>query len=295
MFFINITAPPYPFFTYSGYASYRPGDKHKFRKSFSYFNMLIVESGCLYMTVNGEPYELKRGTVIIIPPDVSYFGTKVCSEKTIFHWFHFSANNYTLSTKYDPHLNRLNNHTISYETFSFTLPVMQQLDSAVFDFLLDKVKQNETRVIDFYKGEDFTLNHKANILNQQENFFSILALLMHQQQQSNSNVIAENVFQYLHTNYSESISLNQLASSFACHPTHLIRCVKNTYGIPPKQLLLEIRLKKSCDLLLNSQDSITSISYKVGFSSPAYFCKQFKAHYKCSPKEYRKTRLKKTI
>ncbi|AZJ31245.1 transcriptional regulator, AraC family [Tenacibaculum mesophilum] len=51
------------------------------------------------------------------------------------------------------------------------------------------------------------------------------------------------------------------------------------------------RVKKSEELIKNSDLNISQIVYSVGFSSRSYFCKIFKQKYNCTPTEY-KSRIK---
>jgi AraC-like DNA-binding protein len=50
----------------------------------------------------------------------------------------------------------------------------------------------------------------------------------------------------------------------------------------------DVRIEQALKLLINSDLSITEISYKVGFSSVNYFSNIFKANLKMSPNQYRK-------
>lgn len=54
--------------------------------------------------------------------------------------------------------------------------------------------------------------------------------------------------------------------------------------------ILNVRLSKAIALLANPTLSIKEIAYKTGFNSQAYFTKQFKREFKCSPSEYRQNK-----
>lgn len=61
-------------------------------------------------------------------------------------------------------------------------------------------------------------------------------------------------------------------------------------GISPNEYLVNCRLRHAAYLLKTRPDlQIAEISYQVGFGSPRYFTKCFKAMYMISPMEYRKS------
>ena len=49
----------------------------------------------------------------------------------------------------------------------------------------------------------------------------------------------------------------------------------------------EQRIKKSTNLLLTTNYSLTQIAFECGFSSQSYFSYVFKRHYGVSPSKYR--------
>lgn len=53
------------------------------------------------------------------------------------------------------------------------------------------------------------------------------------------------------------------------------------------EFIRETRLKKSELLLRTTEMNISEVVYSIGFTSRSYFCKIFKAKYRCSPKQYK--------
>mgnify|MGYP003246776300 CR=1 FL=1 len=48
-------------------------------------------------------------------------------------------------------------------------------------------------------------------------------------------------------------------------------------------------LNKAAVLLRQGEFTVSEVSYKVGFEDPFYFSKCFKAHFDCTPKNYKKS------
>ena len=58
--------------------------------------------------------------------------------------------------------------------------------------------------------------------------------------------------------------------------------------------LFSIRIQRtfqlvSTVLLRQGEFTVSEVSYKVGFEDPFYFSKCFKAHFDCTPKNYKKS------
>lgn len=285
--FINIQSPSYPFYFFSGNATYRPGDAHSSRKGIVCFNLIVVETGTLYMQIESQKFALHKNDALIIPPNYSHKGYRICSEKTVFHWLHFNTTE-TYNVSETPNniiSNPANSFTPCHHTLS--LPMFQTIQQNDIENVISLMSQLETQTINFYNRSNTIVKNMNNPFYQQELFMCLLQIISISPPRSSVNEIAYIAMQYINTHYAEKITLEQLAKITNCHPTHLIRCVKKQYDMSPNQLLINTRLHRACILLTSTQLPITTISYQVGFSSPSYFGKQFKLSYQCSPKEYR--------
>lgn len=283
MSFINISVPSYPYYTRAGTAFYRPGDKHQSRKGLDFFDIILVESGTLFMNIGKKEYQLSANDLVIIPPQTMHSGSRICSEKTLFHWMHFSSRE-----EYDTSdVPRLGTGLGPDDTLLISLPVYQHLTEDAAKNAISVMKQLEVSLINYFTNSKTHLKTEMNACHQQELFLHLLDILSVKAHHAGVNDIAFSALQYLSTHYMESLNLDSLAEMLNCHPTHLIRCFKKQYGLPPNQMLIKIRLNRACSLLLNPNISITSVAYAAGFSSASYFCKQFKKHFQYTPQEYR--------
>ena len=87
---------------------------------------------------------------------------------------------------------------------------------------------------------------------------------------------------------SSTYTVEDLAKDLYISRVQLYRKVKAIFGISVSEHIINIRLEKSKELLLNTNQNISEIAYSVGFSSPNYFSTSFKNKYGVSPKEYKK-------
>ncbi|MDD2960105.1 MAG: AraC family transcriptional regulator [Lachnospiraceae bacterium] len=107
------------------------------------------------------------------------------------------------------------------------------------------------------------------------------------------SALAENetIFQiqtYIETNYLQDISITNLAQQFYLSPSYLSHNFKNMTGFSPKQYLMLLRLSHSKSLLQHSDDSISNIAYKSGFSDINNYIKYYKHYFDETPSATRK-------
>lgn len=94
---------------------------------------------------------------------------------------------------------------------------------------------------------------------------------------------------YVHENYSTLHSINEIADTFYITPSHLCRKFKQLTGYTIIQYINLLKIQKACDILRNTDKSVTEVALESGFNSTMYFCKTFKEILKITPSEYRKS------
>ncbi len=97
----------------------------------------------------------------------------------------------------------------------------------------------------------------------------------------------EQAIRWLTLQYSQPVSIENMAQALGYHRTHLSKMFKQYTGMPPMHFLLKIRMERA-KLLLLEPLTVEQIASSVGFSDALYFSKQFKKWYGCSPTEYRR-------
>jgi TolB-like protein/AraC-like DNA-binding protein len=86
----------------------------------------------------------------------------------------------------------------------------------------------------------------------------------------------------------ENFSVEDLAQQARLSRSMLHRKLIKLTGKSATDLITEIRLIHAKELLENDVATVSEIAYKVGFSSPSYFDRLFKKHFKVSPGDIRK-------
>lgn len=93
---------------------------------------------------------------------------------------------------------------------------------------------------------------------------------------------------YIDINYSDKLTVTDLANEFSIHPNYLSRIFSQKFDISPKKYILNLKLSKSCDLLKSTSLPISVISNSLSFTDQLAFSKIFKNKYNLSPTIYRK-------
>lgn len=93
---------------------------------------------------------------------------------------------------------------------------------------------------------------------------------------------------YIKKNYAEAVSLQKLSKVACLSPFHFQRSFKTAYEQSPLQFVRQLRLKKACRLLRQTNLPINNIVIKCGFENPSSFIRLFKNKFQQTPVDYRK-------
>ncbi len=85
----------------------------------------------------------------------------------------------------------------------------------------------------------------------------------------------------------ENFGVDDICKEIGISRVQLYRKVKAVLGLNVNDYILGVRMQKAKYLLLNEDLSISEISFKVGFSSQAYFSTVFKSKFGFTPSEFK--------
>ena len=102
-------------------------------------------------------------------------------------------------------------------------------------------------------------------------------------------IYVEEALKYLETQYgSESITIQTVADYLGIDRSYLHRLFKKAVGASPQEYLLDLRIRKACSLLKQTELPVTIIALSVGYEDTLYFSRLFKRKKGVSPSDYRK-------
>lgn len=96
------------------------------------------------------------------------------------------------------------------------------------------------------------------------------------------------VYKYVEDNYDRNLKLEDVASYFHLNKCYFCSVLKKELGKTFSQIVNEVRIEKSKDLLRETNLSTLSIALSVGFNNQNYFNMTFKKLTGMTPLQYRK-------
>jgi AraC family transcriptional regulator len=91
----------------------------------------------------------------------------------------------------------------------------------------------------------------------------------------------------LHDRFSESLSIDEIATAVSVHPSHLMDGFRQHYGCTPGDYIRRLRVEYATHLLCASDMSASQIAFAAGFSDQSHFCRTFKAFTRMTPTEFK--------
>jgi DNA-binding LacI/PurR family transcriptional regulator/DNA-binding response OmpR family regulator/nitrogen-specific signal transduction histidine kinase len=93
---------------------------------------------------------------------------------------------------------------------------------------------------------------------------------------------------YIHTHFSEPLTREAIADHIGISADYLTDCFRQELGITPIIYIRRYRIRQACELLRNSNQSITQVALAVGFSDSAHFTRTFQREVGSSPRVFRR-------
>ena len=144
------------------------------------------------------------------------------------------------------------------------------------------------KILHIYDARGNEFEHAVEMTGR---LYTMLALFMHGAthagSQNSANSYVQKSIEYISSNYSYAITVEDIAGYVGVSRSHLFRSFEAVLGLSPKEYLTDFRMKQACYLLEHSSLSITAIANSLGFDNSLYFSKTFHRQKGMSPKEYR--------
>ena len=274
---------PYNFNGYQVFFGLERLSDHPNSRMFSHWHedteFIVILSGQMLYNVSGTTVSLHPGEGLFVNAKQVHFGYSKDDEDCEF-----------LFALWHPVLLCA---TDSIER-NFVRPVLSD-DTLPFVKLTSEVLW-QRKILDRLLGLKELFRKKSAPLLLQSVFFEIWYELYEnayhpaEQQSSTNNQLStlRAMLAYIHREFSQKVYLEDIAKSGHISISSCNMIFNRYMHETPVQYLLHYRLQKGCDMLINTDSSITEIAYMAGFQSLSYFIEIFRKTYLCTPYEYRK-------
>ncbi len=264
---------------------YRDADWSKGLSIHETFEMVYIKSGKGIFEIGNQNVEIGPNDIVIIKPN-QYHKLTVTSDAScdfIVLYFKFmNGSNHALS---EVSLGDFINFVSGKESGAFIkLKVSHKNDIIVLLNRILKEKAGDQL------GSDF-----LNYLMLMELFVLISRALKAEWENSIKNKspkikeLMHSAISFILNNYEREISITDIAKYVFLSPSYFTRAFKEDTGLSPMQYLLNVRIKRSCELLEETDLKVGEIAHSVGFSNQQRFNDMFKKQIKMTPMQYRNT------
>ena len=227
--------------------------------------IIFVKSGEGSILYQESEIDIKPNTIYFINPNTDH--TEISKKKL----------KYYVMTLYNFEV--LDKNKMPIKTLQISLSDYNNLIS-VLDMAINeagKTDCDQSYVISLLSAVFF----KIQSIIDKHSFFDVFSNI------TNYSSIVKSCMNYIDIYFSEISAIDELCRKFNISQHSLERLFKQELNISPVSYLKKIRLEKASALLRNSSFSISQISLMCGFSSFAYFTKEFRSAYGTTPSKYR--------
>ncbi|MEK2475777.1 AraC family transcriptional regulator [Streptomyces noursei] len=138
-----------------------------------------------------------------------------------------------------------------------------------------------------HPGDGFEAESRLSFIRERLHFH--LARLQPRAPGREANRLAAELRELLDSRTHVGLSLHEAAATLHAHPTHLIRCFKQTYGLPPHAYLTGKRIEHARRLLLDGHRP-AEVATTIGLHDQAHLNRHFTRHVGTTPARYQRTR-----
>ena len=128
----------------------------------------------------------------------------------------------------------------------------------------------------------------------QRRFFKDVAMKPEHMQLNKANKeLLSKAIKYVEEHMENSeFRVEDFSSGMFMHKNSLNRKLKRITGLTANAFIRNIRLKNAARMLIEGEDNVSGVSYRVGFVDQRYFSRIFKSHFGLPPKRYVEAYLK---
>ena len=234
----------------------------------NYFEIYYLSSGSGNILIEGKSYAITPSNIVFLPPNVLHRATYTAHERIRI--------NLLFSSDYiNPVLSKELAHLWEEKIFSIkeTKHITEIFDKISRESLIENNISRE--LIRCYLTELLTYVHRIST-----KYNDGLA--------PTKNSPIQLAIEYINRNFSENMTLGELAKLTNYSPNYFSKIFTDSVGIGYKKYILLVRLKEAEKMILGTNKSIKEIASLCGFNDSNRLSTLFKEVYGLSPVQYKK-------
>ena len=237
-----------------------------------YYKLFFAIEHDGYLQINNQIHPVKAGTGFIVPPNTVTVYQPKAEDQWRYFWITFDG------LQVEPLLRRAG--------ISINNPIFQINKSSDFQETFSQL---------FHSYE----NSATMDLKALSAFYSMLSMIIEENGVKENpaapvdqkDMYVNEAIAFIRTNYFRPIQIHEIAEHVNIDRKYLYKLFKDKTTHSPKQYLLDIRLNRADELLINTAMSVLEVANSVGYTDQFLFSKTYRRKKGCSPSEYRKQHL----
>lgn len=240
--------------------------------------LLYISSGYGIVVVDNQHYTARPGRLFIFPPFRLHKVQVDHSDKNPYH----RTTMHIEQSVVESALSAFPRHQAQFAALAASNLPAQIYDLSEHAAFIERILEQFQRL----EGTGQTTASEVAFLVMQ-----LMTFLPEQPQRypPRQQTVASRIMNWIEAHYASKFSLDQLACDLGLSRSYTSRVFRQQTGGNIHEYLLTRRIKRSCDLLRNSDESIDAIALAVGFGEVTYFITCFKKMMRQTPLQYRKT------
>jgi len=252
-----------------------------------FISMVYFLSGESTYKIDGVYYQLKKGDLVVINPQVYHSRIMNHGQESIE--FHIGFTNISIE-------GLPKNHLIAGDASPVFRFVRYEQDFiSCCSEIISEQEMNEPgcwlilkslliKLIGIFLRE--TAKYNGNLLNSrsqdEKNDFYL-------ESYDKINIV-NTIISYINENYMKDISLEKISRNMFLSPAYISKIFKEEIGESPINYLIKVRLSKALGLLEEGSMPIKTVAKSVGYDDAYHFSKLFKKYYGNPPSKFKRKR-----
>lgn len=249
----------------------------------THYEFYFFLEGNVKYIVDGIQYDLKPGDFLLIPPNKTH-GPNIVDNEVPYCRFVLWLDNkfFNKLTEISKDIKFGMDYSSNNKTYKYHLEYIQYND-LLGNFLDLWHEYNENRIFKDATITNFivTIILKINRIIYENN---------NQQPQVPKKELYTLIFDYINSNITSDLTLENIASHFFVSKYYIAHIFKDNLGISLHQYIIKKRLH-ACRSAIATGEPITVVAEKFGFADYTSFFRAFKKEYGISPKDYQKEKM----
>lgn len=240
-----------------------------------------LEEGQITFYIENQAFDLKAGDAMFIPPNLAHNAEK---EKGMA--CKYSAVVFSLDwlSGYSGSDGNIYTNTLADRAHDFIRSI-QKSDKSNAELLERLARFHDYMDLPIQTYEMRLLGEL--MINIQEIYNAVSKEKNYRHKSDSTRVAIQRGIDYMMCHFDEEIKLEALVESSGYSESHFCHRFKAITGHTPVTYLNRVRVIKAAELLVTTNEKITSIASKCGFDNISYFNRVFRKQMNMSPGQYR--------